>query len=73
MSGDMSKSYGIHLGLMVILALVVGMAGSFFVLPQIDMPPDAEMRDAIVRTPICGIMAVIAMVTSLRTVAKFGR
>ena len=73
MSGDLSKSYGIHLALMIILALIVGVAGSLFVLPQIDMPPGAEMRDAIVRTPICGIMAVIAMVTSLRTVAKYGR
>jgi hypothetical protein len=72
MSGDMSISYGIHLGLMLILALVVGVVGSLFVLPHIDIPSGAEMRDAIVRTPICAIMAVIAMVSSLRVLGKLG-
>jgi hypothetical protein len=72
MTRDLSASYGLHLTLMSVLAFIVGLVGAFSVLPEIALPPGVEIRDAVVRAPICAIMAMIAMMASLRAVAKFG-
>jgi hypothetical protein len=70
--GNGPRAYGAHLAGMSFIVLISGALAGWGLLPRIPLPPNVELRDAMIRTPVCAVLAFLAIIVSLKAVVAIG-